>query len=108
MADLDGFIGTMEDFLGTSEEKVREVTVIGGRAKDGSDEPVSEMTVKVGDVVCIVGPTGSGKSRLLADIEWVARGDTPTGRHVRINGEVPGTSGASVRSTSWWPSSVRT
>jgi ABC-type lipoprotein export system ATPase subunit len=36
--------------------------------------------------VCIVGPTGSGKSRLLADIEWVARGDTPTKRHILIDG----------------------
>ncbi len=80
----------MEDFLGTNEEKVSEITIKGGRAKDGSDEPVQELTIKVGEIVCIVGPTGSGKSRLLADIEWVARGDTPTGRHVTINGEVPG------------------
>lgn len=90
LGDLDAFIGAMEDFLGTSEEKVREITITGGRAKDGRDEPVQEITVKVGEVVCIVGPTGSGKSRLLADIEWVARGDTPTGRHVTIDGEVPG------------------
>ena len=90
LRDLDGFIAAMEDFLGTSEKKVREMTVTGGRAKDGSPEPVSELTVKVGEVICIVGPTGSGKSRLLADIEWVARGDTPTGRHVTINGQVPG------------------
>ena len=90
LGDLDAFIGAMEDFLGTGDEKVREITITGGRAKDGGDEPVRELTVKVGEVVCIVGPTGSGKSRLLADIEWVARGDTPTGRHVTINGEVPG------------------
>jgi ABC-type lipoprotein export system ATPase subunit len=89
LSDLDGFIGVMEDFLGTNEEKVNEVTITGGRAKDGSPEPVKELTVKVGEVICIVGPTGSGKSRLLADIEWVARGDTPTGRHVTINGQVP-------------------
>ena len=89
LQDLDGFIDVMEDFLGTNEEKVSEVTITGGRAKDGSPEPVSELTVKVGEVICIVGPTGSGKSRLLADIEWVARGDTPTRRHVTINGQVP-------------------
>jgi len=89
LQDLDGFIDVMEDFLGTNEEKVSEVTITGGRAKDGSPEPVTELTVKVGEVICIVGPTGSGKSRLLADIEWVARGDTPTGRHVTINGQVP-------------------
>ncbi len=86
---LDEFVGVMEDFLGAGEEKVSEITITGGRAKDGSAEPVRELTVKVGEVVCIVGPTGSGKSRLLADIEWVARGDTPTGRHVTINGQVP-------------------
>ncbi len=90
IGELDAFITMMEDFLGTSEEKVSEITITGGRAKDGSDEPVQELTVRVGEIVCIVGPTGSGKSRLLADIEWVARGDTPTGRHVTINGEVPG------------------
>jgi ABC-type lipoprotein export system ATPase subunit len=40
-----------------------------------------------GDIVSLVGPTGSGKSRLLADIEWLAQGDTPTGRSVLINGK---------------------
>lgn len=89
LAELDAFIATMENFLGSAEEKIVELTIRGGRAKDGSDEKVSELTVRAGEVVCIVGPTGSGKSRLLADIEWVARGDTPTGRHVLINGQVP-------------------
>ena len=90
LVELDGFISMMEEFLGTTEEKVSELTVRGGHAKDGSDEKVRELTIRSGEVVCIVGPTGSGKSRLLADIEWVARGDTPTGRHVLVNGEVPG------------------
>jgi len=90
LQELDGFISMMEEFLGTSEEKVNELTILGGRAKDGSDEKVRELTIRTGEIICIVGPTGSGKSRLLADIEWVARGDTPTGRHVLVNGEVPG------------------
>jgi ABC-type lipoprotein export system ATPase subunit len=90
LKELDGFIVMMEDFLGANEDKVEELTIRGGLAKDGSDEKVRELTVRVGEVVCIVGPTGSGKSRLLADIEWVARGDTPTKRHVLINGQVPG------------------
>jgi len=89
LTDLDGFIAGMEAFLGTSDEQVTELTIRGGRAKDGSREPVTELIARVGEVICIVGPTGSGKSRLLADIEWVARGDTPTGRHVLINGQVP-------------------
>ena len=88
-AELESFIASMEEFLGTSEEAVRTITISGGRGKDGSPEPVTELTIGVGEVICLVGPTGSGKSRLLADIEWVARGDTPTGRHIAINGEQP-------------------
>lgn len=40
-------------------------------------------------MICVVGPTGSGKSRFLADIEWMAQGDTPTGRMLLINGTPP-------------------
>jgi ABC-type lipoprotein export system ATPase subunit len=36
-----------------------------------------------------VGPTGSGKSRLLGDIEWMAQCDTPTQRKILVNGHVP-------------------
>lgn len=68
--------------------QVEEITIIGGFNK--SNEPENfELTIKKGDVVCIVGPTGSGKSRLLADIEWMAQGDTPTKRKILINGEKP-------------------
>jgi ABC-type lipoprotein export system ATPase subunit len=87
--DLATFVASMEEFLGTSEEPVRTITIGGGHGKDGTPEPVTELTVSLGEVICLVGPTGSGKSRLLADIEWVAHGDTPTGRHVKINGEQP-------------------
>jgi len=90
LRDLDGFITAMEEFLGAGDDAVRAITVRGGRAKDGAGEPVRELTIRSGEVVCIVGPTGSGKSRLLADIEWVARGDTPPGRHVLVDGAVPG------------------
>ncbi|MBW2533550.1 MAG: ATP-binding cassette domain-containing protein [Deltaproteobacteria bacterium] len=83
------FIEEMLDFVSEETERVERVTIRGGRAKDGSPEPVEELTVALGEVICIVGPTGSGKSRLLADIEWVAQGDTPTGRSVLINGAEP-------------------
>ena len=86
---LGRFIEEMLDFVAEETERVERVTIRGGRAKDGSPEPVQELTVALGEVICIVGPTGSGKSRLLADIEWVAQGDTPTGRSVLINGAVP-------------------
>jgi ABC-type lipoprotein export system ATPase subunit len=86
---LAAFITDMELFLSGEEERVESITIFGGRDKSGADEAVTELTVSLGQVICIVGPTGSGKSRLLADIEWVAQGDTPTGRRIAINGEVP-------------------
>ena len=69
-------------------EKVESLTIIGGFDKAGKAEEL-ELILKPGQVICIVGPTGSGKSRLLADIEWVAQGDTPTRRKVLINNKVP-------------------
>lgn len=84
---LDDFLTGMfalEDPL----DKVETLTIIGGRDKSGRAENL-ELVLKPGQVICIVGPTGSGKSRLLADIEWVAQGDTPTGRKILINDQVP-------------------
>ncbi|EPY00393.1 ATP-binding cassette domain-containing protein [Magnetospirillum fulvum] len=69
-------------------EPVRAVTILGGRDKLGRAEAV-ELTIRAGEIVCIVGPTGSGKSRLLADIECLAQGDTPTGRRILINDAPP-------------------
>lgn len=69
-------------------EKVESLTIIGGFDKTGRPEEL-ELTLQPGEVICIVGPTGSGKSRLLADIEWVAQGDTPTRRKVLINNKIP-------------------
>jgi len=74
--------------LDDSAEKVESLTIIGGIDKSGQPENL-ELTLRPGEVICIVGPTGSGKSRLLADIEWVAQGDTPTRRRILINNGVP-------------------
>jgi ABC-type lipoprotein export system ATPase subunit len=69
-------------------DTVEKLTIRGGFNKDREAEDF-ELDLIPGQITCIVGPTGSGKSRLLADIEWVAQGDTPTGRHILINGQVP-------------------
>ncbi|MBN1957399.1 MAG: ATP-binding cassette domain-containing protein [Desulfuromonadales bacterium] len=80
---LDGMLAIQHPL-----DKVESLTIIGGHNKSGEAENL-EFTLRPGEVVCIVGPTGSGKSRLLADIEWVAQGDTPTGRKIMINGQMP-------------------
>ncbi|MDR1672539.1 MAG: ATP-binding cassette domain-containing protein [Bacteroidales bacterium] len=64
------------------------VTIIGGHDKFGNEEHV-RLDLSTGSITGIVGPTGSGKSRLLADIEWMAQNDTPTGRTILINGTLP-------------------
>lgn len=73
---------------GTDNSQIESITIMGGHDKSGRPEEF-ELTVRPGEVVCIVGPTGSGKSRFLADIEWMALGDTPTGRNILINGKAP-------------------
>lgn len=72
---------------------VRSLTLLPGTDKSGTPENYTELTFRLGDVVCVVGPTGSGKSRLLADIEWLAQHDTPTGRSVLVNGTQPNLAG---------------
>ena len=66
--------------------RVRSIEILGGTDKDGQPENV-ELRIRAGEVVSLVGPTGSGKSQLLADIECAARGDTPTGRRVLFDGK---------------------
>lgn len=68
--------------------QVRSLTVLGGHDKSGHPE-VAELELIPGEIICVVGPTGSGKSRLLADIECLAQGDTPTGRRILLNGAAP-------------------
>jgi len=82
-------IETMSAFLGTENEKITSLTILAGQDKDGTPEAFDEFTVMAGEVISIVGPTGSGKSRLLADIEWVAQADTPTSRRILLNGSEP-------------------
>jgi len=65
------------------------LTVQGGVDKSGNDEPVRSITIEGGEIVGIVGPTGSGKSTLISDIEQLAQVDTPSHRMILINGERP-------------------
>ena len=66
---------------------IYQVKVKGGRARDGTLEPVNEIAFNMGDVASIVGPTGCGKTTLINDIELFADLNTPSMRRVFINGE---------------------
>lgn len=68
---------------------IKTITILGGQGKTEARDQVSRIDLNMGDVVSIVGPTGSGKTTLINDIELFANGDTPTKRHVLINGERP-------------------
>ncbi|WP_298271597.1 ATP-binding cassette domain-containing protein [Geobacter sp.] len=87
-ARFRSFLAWMTRLAAPPAAAVESVTVIGGRDKTGRAEDFT-LTLVPGEVTSIVGPTGSGKSRFLADIEWLAQGDTPTGRRVLVNGAVP-------------------
>ncbi|MEY8355437.1 ATP-binding cassette domain-containing protein [Lachnospiraceae bacterium 54-53] len=90
LSNLPVYIEQMRAFLGLQKDhQVLSLTILAGHDKSGNPEGFSELTVETSQIISIVGPTGSGKSRLLADIEWAAQKDTPTGRGILINGEKP-------------------
>lgn len=84
------YIIQMDSFLnGDDSQTVRRLTILPGTNKAGEPESFQELVLYTSQIISIVGPTGSGKSRLLADIEWTAQQDTPTNRTILINGAVP-------------------
>ncbi|MBP6126119.1 MAG: ATP-binding cassette domain-containing protein [Leptotrichiaceae bacterium] len=88
--DLVEYIDQMKMFLGMKDESGVEVlTILAGQDKSGNSEGFDRLDIKKSEIISIVGPTGSGKSRLLADIEWAAQKDTPTKREILINGKIP-------------------
>lgn len=87
--ELIVFISQMLEFLGETENSVDSLTILPGQDKSGNPETFEMLTIRKSEIIAIVGPTGSGKSRLLADIEWTAQHDTPTKRGILINGVTP-------------------
>lgn len=64
---------------------VQEITIIAWNNKYNKKENFSFLNIKRGEIISIVWPTWSWKSRLLADIEWMASKDTPTNREILVN-----------------------
>ena len=88
-------------------DAIRRLTLLPGHDKSGVAERQG-LTIEAGQVTCIVGPTGAGKSRLLEDIECLAQGDTPTGRSVLLDSRLPTDDQRFQLGHRWLPSSPRT
>ncbi len=65
--------------------RIQRLDIFCGRDRYGTAEAVSRITMRPGETLAIVGPTGSGKTEFLADIEQLALGDTPSGRRIFID-----------------------
>jgi ABC-type lipoprotein export system ATPase subunit len=68
---------------------INEITILPGLDKRGLRENFEQITLTAGETISIVGPTGSGKTAFITDIELLAQGDTATKRFLLINGQVP-------------------
>lgn len=86
---LNCYIKDAGNFYNGYYETIQSITIEPGVDKDGTKESIEAVTLHKGHVIGLTGPTGSGKSRLLADIEWLAQADTPTQRRILINGKQP-------------------
>ena len=74
-----------------AEQRIESLGVLSGQDKSGNPEK-HDLEFFPGDVICLVGPTGAGKSRFLGDIECLAQRDTPSRRQIHINGQLPDSS----------------
>jgi len=88
MQQFDNYLTVMKDMLEQSAQEIKSITLCPGNAKNGETENFEPMTFHTGEIIAVVGPTGSGKSRLLEDIECGANGNTPTGRRILINNKI--------------------
>ncbi|MEI6985281.1 MAG: ATP-binding cassette domain-containing protein [Rhodospirillaceae bacterium] len=68
---------------------IEQISVLAGQGRTGDCDAVPRLDFNMGDVVSIVGHTGSGKTNLINDIEMFADGNTPSGRRILVNGQPP-------------------
>jgi ABC-type lipoprotein export system ATPase subunit len=69
--------------------QTEKITILSGIDKKRGKENFDKLEILAGQKIGIVGPTGSGKSQLLYDIERLACGNTKTKRKILINDSTP-------------------
>lgn len=87
--DVFHALSTGAAMVEAEETQVENLTVVSGKDKKGNREPIDELSVEMGEIVALVGPTGSGKTQILSDIESLAFGDSPSRRKVLFDGVEP-------------------
>lgn len=65
------------------------ISIIAGIDKNSNSEPFERIDLNLGETISIVGPTGSGKTALITDIELLSQGDSITRRKVLIDNATP-------------------
>lgn len=83
------YISLIKEFKENTLSDVKQVSILAWNNKLWQKETFVRLDINSGEIISIVWPTGSWKSRLLADIEWMASKDTPTMREILVNGENP-------------------
>jgi len=85
---IENIVAEAEKLTASDIPLFQSLSIYGGSDKSGKKEDFY-LELKAGDVYGVTGPTGSGKTRFLEDIEYLAEGDSPSGRKILINGKIP-------------------
>jgi len=67
----------------------KSIRILPGTDKCGNRENYEYIDLKMGELYTIVGNTGSGKSRLIKDLEQLVNKDSVSGRTILIDGKIP-------------------
>lgn len=70
-----------------SASPIQTIQILGGHGKKNQPDTTTEICFRMGDIISIVGPTGSGKTTLIDDIALFANNSTPSQRCILINGQ---------------------
>jgi len=89
LAYLETYITHLFHDHAMHSDQTYEITILPGTNRDGEKEGFDRIVIRPGDTLSIVGPTGSGKSAFINDIEVLAQDDTVTGRSILMDGAEP-------------------